>query len=1296
MIRLFKYTTAKLWLLLLLLIILSGIAVSIGRFLVPLAELYRSDVEQWASNALGQPVEVGFLEGHWRGLGPELTLHNVALLDSNTRKPTLKLDEIKLRLALVESVKNRAITLRKITLVNPKLLIKRRSDGSIVIEGLQEIGQQQISAGGALLFPSRVALRHGEIFWENQAIGAPPIRFTNVNMELRNDGDRHQFTGSLNLPGELGAEITLAADITGELEQPEAWSGEAYLRGYKLVLTQLLKHQLPEGYLFDSGQAGMEVWISWEKGRMHGLQGNLQLHETRLALRSNQAPGTQKALDIDLLGGDFLWQRKPRGWQFIVDNIQFQHQNGSWPDTRFHVETGRGEDGRLRVYAGTDFLRIEDLVSLASLFPLPDPALKKTLATIAPHGDISELNISYQETSNGPQWRGVGTLQGLSTQPWNDIPGVENLTARIWTDSEKGVARLLSSGSVALEFPKLFRNPLEIDRLLGTIEWESLENGHWNIESNNLSAANADIQTRTRFHIDIPLQDPASAFLDLQTDFKNGDGSQVSRYLPTGIMPEGTVAWLDRGIVDGHITSGSALFRGKLQDFPFEENPSGRFEVLFNVDDAHISYWPEWPDLRAVDAEVRFLNNRFDAWAIKGNIYDSRIEQVHAAIPGLGDAAPLEIDGRVLAPLADTFRFLKESPLIKRFAPMTRGIDAGGESILALDLTVPLRSRDSYELDGKLEFDNSSLHLKEWQLPLTGIKGTLGFNLDGVQAKGINGQLFGNPISVDVTPSPEFDATRIRATTPLSKQDLEKHFSQMNLAHLDGSGDITLQLDLPSVSHWKKATIPIEITSRLKGFSIDLPAPLGKEEEEERTLYISTQLGSAKQSPFQIDYADLLSAALKLDTSTPKTGLLGGSVVLGKGKATLPEHNTLTFKGGWEHVDLSPWLALLPEEKTGTPEPRIGDIDLKFDQLALDDLELNDFQLQLNRQDGIFTGQIASDLLSGKLQIPADLESQAIQLRLNHLDFKLEPDNWSSDTPSTDSPIDPTTIPALDASIDKVSINGKDYGKLTLQTSRRTEGLGLEQFTLQSEMTSIQASGAWRKESDGVQATQLDLSLESDDFGKLLDDLGFTANLTEAPSTIKADISWQGNPMQFSRHFLNGNLNMQLGSGRFLQVNPGVGRIFGLLNISALHRRLTLDFSDMLKEGFTFDRIEGYFLVEDGDAYTENFLMKGPSATIDIAGRIGLSTEDFDQLITVTPMISSSLPLAGAWAVGPAVGAALLLAHKLFGDKFDKATQVQYQVTGPWSDPVLTTLKSETPISESQMIDPDLVPPQTE
>ncbi len=117
-----------------------------------------------------------------------------------------------------------------------------------------------------------------------------------------------------------------------------------------------------------------------------------------------------------------------------------------------------------------------------------------------------------------------------------------------------------------------------------------------------------------------------------------------------------------------------------------------------------------------------------------------------------------------------------------------------------------------------------------------------------------------------------------------------------------------------------------------------------------------------------------------------------------------------------------------------------------------------------------------------------------------------------------------------------------------------------------------------------------------------------------------------------------------------------------------------MDFSDTFKKGFSFDKAEGTFNLDRGDAYTNDFMIEGPAGTIEITGRTGLVTQDFDQLVTINPAISTTIPVAGALAGGPAVGVALIVAQKIFGKTVDKVSTSKYTVTGSWDNPSIEKL----------------------
>jgi uncharacterized protein (TIGR02099 family) len=1294
MIRVLKTLTAKIWLLVLLLVVATGITVALGRILVPLVSTYQEDIESWATQTLGQPVEIGFVEGHWRGLGPELILHNVSLLDPHTQRPAFKLSEIRIGLSIIDSLRNATLSPRRISLINPKLLIKRRSDGTFIVAGLESLEQDDTGGDtGVFMLPAHVVIRNAEIQWENLAIGAPPLRFTNVNARLRNHASRHQLDASLTLPG-TESSLEIAADIQGNLESPGAWSGQIHFKGSKLLLSQLLHARIPAEYALTRGNSDLELWSSWENGRLNHLQGELQINQLSLE-HSGMGADLKRRLELNRLGGNFRWQRRELGWELQVVDFDYQPLSGAWPKGRFSLQTEYDPNGDIRLDAGIDYVKIEDLLAAITLFPLPNPELEQTLATLAPRSEIHNLKLRYLGIPDAPEWSAAGEFRDLQLNPWRDIPGIRNLSARFWTNQQGGTLQL-ESKNTRVEFPGLFRDPIVADELAGQVQWSRLEEGGWRLESPSLSAKNREITTRTRLLLEIPASEEAPVTMDLQSDFRDGDSSAASRYYPVGIMPKDVVTWLDRGIGKGRITSGSCIVRGPLRDFPFHETYTGRFEVLFNVEDMELDYWPQWPDLDKLNAQVRFLNNSLDVWVRDGQIMESRIEQAHGRIRNLWPTTPFELKGEVSGPFNDTLTLLSDSPLSEQFGSMVKGMRGEGPSKLELDFAVPIE-KGKFRLDGMLHFRDSTLHLDDWQLPLTSIEGSLGFNQDQVFGTQIRGLAEGHPIRVDVsTLGRETQATRILATGPIPSDALQKRFPGMGLERLEGTTDWTLLIDIPHNGNGAETPVPLAVSSNLAGVSVDLPPPLGKEADISRPLSLNTHFGKSANTPLSLKYGELLSTKLVLDTRDPASPtVLKGDILLGGGTNRLADKPGLQLRGGWKELDTGTWLELLQERPEKERPSLLNSIDLKFDRLKLGDFDLTNSQINMLRQNHAWHGKVDSQQLKGSINIPADLETQPIRVDLDNFELTIDPDALSASIDhARPIQIDPTDLPAVEANISDLRVNGKTMGSLQLMSRKIGNGLELSTLRMDSKKAQFNARGRWIKEGQFESATHISAELNTKKLGNLLHSLGFAKNIDDAPAEFDGRLSWKGAPFQFNRESLNGRLSMQIGRGRFLSVNPGVGRIFSLLNISALHRRLILDFSDTFKKGFTFDSIEGDFLLDSGDAYTENFRMKGSSAQIEIAGRIGLANEDFDQLITVTPMISSSLPLAGALASGPAVGAVLFLAQKLVGEQIDSATKREYIVTGPWDEPTVTQRNEEhVTDSREQLLSPDLLAP---
>jgi uncharacterized protein YhdP len=239
--------------------------------------------------------------------------------------------------------------------------------------------------------------------------------------------------------------------------------------------------------------------------------------------------------------------------------------------------------------------------------------------------------------------------------------------------------------------------------------------------------------------------------------------------------------------------------------------------------------------------------------------------------------------------------------------------------------------------------------------------------------------------------------------------------------------------------------------------------------------------------------------------------------------------------------------------------------------------------------------------------------------------------------------------------------DGRRLGVVKLVASPIDEGLNFDTIYVVSDDFEIRGSGQWSHDRRRGHRSDFSFQLHSNDLGEFLSSLGFgDTNASGGATDMLIDGGWDAAPMKFDLRKVKGVLHFRSSEGKLLGVKRGAtGRIFGLLTITNLLRRLTLDFSDLFEKGVTYDRMEGSFNLEDGQAYTNNMMMENSTALVEIAGRTGLVDEDYDQIMTVTPKISSSIPLAPIW-----------LAEKLFKRRvFDKAFSYKYTITGPWDDP---------------------------
>jgi len=1214
----------KLWMLFAAIIVLVAVVTTTVRLAMPALNQYRGDIEAWISEFVGQNVRISEISGEWRGLSPKLVVKDVRLMDATDTRPLMRFREAYIGLDFYSSLKKWQLEPGSLTVVGAKLLVSRDRDGRIAIEGFavpvaEPRDEQAIALARWFFQQVKLGIRDSEVHWRDERTGRD-MRFVGVRARLRSDGMRHQVDGGVELPQGLGQRLEFALDFEGDMVSPEGWSGTLYAKGEDILIDPWLSDWARQWFPAVAGDADFTLWSTWQGGRLQKVEGGAQARGIRL---------TGAAVDFSLGAEQFAWQRLPQGWRFDAKPLRLSRDKETLPSSRVSITASQEGDAEAQTMTtDIDMVRLQDVALLVGSVPKLFPEVQQALAALEPRGELHDVRLRYRAPGTAPaDYAFSARFRGLGARPWRGIPGVQGLAGTVNHSRHSGRLSLaMGEAGGSVNFPAVFRTPLQVERLAGIVQWHRVTGG-WHLEAEDLVVSNADISAVAGVAVELFDDDGASPLLDITVAFGNGNVEHASIYFPVNVIPKNTLTWLDRGLVSGRVVSGTAAFRGPVRAFPFDKK-EGTFGVRFKVENVLLDYQVGWPRIDEIEADVTFDGRRMEINAAAGKIFSADILRARAVIPDLGAREPvLSVDGTTRGSVRDALRYLDQSPLRAKFQNYLAGTSAEGDGVLDLALKLPLSARPA-EIAGSFEFRDSTLRFAD--LPeISKVNGSLRFSEAAVSADDIRGHLLGEPAEFKVR-TVQLDklsgggaATEIEVGSRTDPRALGKQLALPLIGRMQGKPNWVATLQFPEEWGSSERATRLHVAMDLQGVAVDLPAPFAKTAAEALKMELRSSLSMKTGGDFTLVYGNRLSGAFELSPAKHGVILARGGLHIGPRTAVLPDGPMLRITGDLGDVPLAAWVDVLREQAGTERDSRLAFAD---DLLVMLDVD----RLHLERRESDVPGQ----------------------------------------------PADPRDVPALRIQARQFSYGNIDFGSLNMEVSKRPQGLHVDRLLMKTADMEVTADGDWLL-AQGKSKSDFEMRLRHEDFGRLLKQFGYVSNVEGGGTDLRIGARWAGTPLDYALEKLNGKLYLKIGKGRFLDISPGVGRIFGLFSLQALPRRLLLDFSDLFKKGFSYDRIEGDFTVEDGNAYTNNLIMEGPSAKIVISGRTGLASEDYDQLVTVTPSLSGSLAVAGAVAGGPLGAAAAILAERLFKRQIRKITSHQYTVKGTWDDPVIKLVAPE-------------------
>jgi uncharacterized protein YhdP len=279
---------------------------------------------------------------------------------------------------------------------------------------------------------------------------------------------------------------------------------------------------------------------------------------------------------------------------------------------------------------------------------------------------------------------------------------------------------------------------------------------------------------------------------------------------------------------------------------------------------------------------------------------------------------------------------------------------------------------------------------------------------------------------------------------------------------------------------------------------------------------------------------------------------------------------------------------------------------------------------------------------------------------------------------------DPANIPPMLFEVGELRIGDAVLGSARFRSTPVAGGMRMDEFASRGSKQRLSASGTWSGRGDAAR-TQLRLNVDSDDIGALLAGLGLGGQVAGGKGKLGMEANWRGGPEVLDPGAMEANIALDARDGRLLEIEPGAGRVLGLLGIAQLPRRLTLDFRDFFDKGFAFDSIKGDVRLAQGAARTDNLAIKGPAADIHVRGSADLRTQRFDQTVDVLPKSGGLLTAVGAIAGGPVGAAVGAVANAVLDKPLQGLGAKTYRVTGPWASPKVE-VTSRAPAAQAKPV----------
>jgi uncharacterized protein (TIGR02099 family) len=1238
--------------------LLFALALGAFRLAIDLLPGYQQRIVESVRATSGLKLEFDSVHARIGGYGPEVVFRGARVLPASGDGALVSAESGRVSLSIPRSLWYRRIEVGRVLLVRPRLNFVIHTDGSIHM-----VGQSAFQAPESERRPVSLDRVPRGIFAVRDAtldvldLRARQGRFelTGADFDIERSGDRVSLRGEVDLPQHLGSSLEFDADAEGELEDfaTIAWRLRADGRGLDFEQWAAL---LPESFVVPAAGHGALGLV------MRGTGRKLASVRLRPQLENLRLPGDDG--EFSQVAGDIRIRRTAETVSVLATGLVLSRTGAPWRPTSLNVEM-RLKEGRVAsATARADYLRLENLAPFALMLPPGEP--RERLIALDARGELFGLDVALADAGAKqlPDMVGRVRFADVGFEPYRRAPGLSGLDGAIEGRGAGGVVHV-ATRNATMKWPLQWRAIAAVPRADGRVEWSRFGDGLriW-LDDGRIDTGHGKARGRLR----VVLRPGELPLMVLDATARDVDVRQAWRYLPIEKLSPKALAWLDAAFRAGRVNEGRVSIVGPVRGFPYREG-QGEFHAEGRASGVDLFYAPGWPEIRNVAARFAFDGPAMQVHATGGTLGGIAILQSEAHSADLRDAI-IAVRGNAGGDAGRAIRLLQSTPLAPSFGAAFADLAGSGSVKGEIAMVLPIKDFERRVVTVMATLSGVALRHRTQPFEATAINGELWVRNREIHAPALSGRLFGGPVQATIATTALADgslSTQVNAQGRLQGAQLRPVARLPANAGIEGSADWRGFLTvLRNADRERPARGSVRLSSDLRGLASRLPEPFAKSTDAALPLTISANFDGLAGPRIQAQLGRDINAIVQWRSRPGDPPVERGIVVFGgHAPGALPKETGLWLTGRLETVNLSELLDLEWDQPRGRPlSDWFGGANLAIRDFEVLGYRFADVGGRLRPGNRAWELDVTGPAASGHLTVPYAFPGEVpMQLDLERLHFGERAVRTGDGTDP-----DPRKLPAIRVNLRDFVFDGRRFGQVQAELSRGTAGITLNQFTMTHASYTAEGRGSWLVSDQGAEC-RFEFEADTGDVRSFMGALQFGSLVEAKHGRVSATLRWPGAPEVKALERLSGRIEIAAEDGSLTSVEPGAGRVFGLMSLAHLPRRLALDFGDLTGEGLAFDTLRGTFQLTDGVATTDNLTLRGSAAEIGIAGRTSLRDRTYDQTAVVTGQLGASLGVAGALAGGPAVGAALLLFSQIFKEPLKGATRGYYRITGSWDDP---------------------------